>query len=212
MKAIGKGIYDQIGCQCDFKHIYQHEGEGGEGECQASSKLYIGITKLWEEVVCPKGLFNEWHQKECLLGECLLCGVETLEFCPCETNVNIVAFMQWQQYVMIVVGKDKVGNKSKRLKLEYMETIPNIFINYFKPKLVAFIEHNFFARWQDIQFKSLLATIPKDVVSIIDFAKNYGFKVQNEVQFMHWHTTHVSILVHITYRWSMPLGDDIIQD
>ncbi len=28
----------------------------------------------------------------------------------------------------------------------------------------------------------------------------------------HWHTTHVNILVHITYRWLMPLGDDTIQD
>jgi hypothetical protein len=31
---------------------------------------------------------------------------------------------------MIVVGKDKVGNESKCLKLEYMETILNIFIDY----------------------------------------------------------------------------------
>ncbi len=46
------------------------------------------------DVIYPKGLFDEWHCKECLLGECLLCGVETLEFCPCETNVNIVTLMQ----------------------------------------------------------------------------------------------------------------------
>jgi hypothetical protein len=48
---------------------------------------------------------------------------------------------------MIVVGKDKARNKNKCLKLEYMETIPNIFIDYFKPKLVTFIKHNFFAGW-----------------------------------------------------------------
>lgn len=42
--------------------------------------------------------------------------------------------------------------------------------------------HNVFARWQDIQFKSLLVTISKDdVVLVIDFVENYGFKVQNEV-------------------------------
>ncbi len=59
MKDIGKGIHDQINYQCDYDHICQHEGESGEGECQTLSKLYLGITKLWEEVVCPKGLFNE---------------------------------------------------------------------------------------------------------------------------------------------------------
>jgi hypothetical protein len=34
--------------------------------------------------------------------------------------------MQWRQYAMIVVGKDKARNESKCLKLEYMETIPNV--------------------------------------------------------------------------------------
>ncbi len=29
---------------------------------------------------------------------------------------------------MIVVGKDKAGSESKHLKLEYMETIPHIFL------------------------------------------------------------------------------------
>jgi hypothetical protein len=93
MKAIGKGIHDLISYQCDYEHVCQHEGEGGEGKRQASSKLYLGITKLWEDIVYPKGLFDEWHHKICFLRECLLCGFETLEFCPCETNVNIVVFM-----------------------------------------------------------------------------------------------------------------------
>jgi hypothetical protein len=144
MKVVGKGIHDQIGCQCDCNHICQHEGEGGEGECQTSSKLYPDITKFWEEVVCPKGLFDEWHCRKCCLGECLLCNVETLEFSPFETDVNIVVFMQWQRYVMIVVGKDKAMNESKCLKLEYMETMPSVFIEYLKLKLVAFIELTIF--------------------------------------------------------------------
>jgi hypothetical protein len=92
-----------------------------------------------------------------------------------------------------------------------METSPKVFLDYMKQKLIAFIKHNFFARWQDIQFKNFLLTIPKDiVVFVIDFAKSYGFKVLNEVQSMHWHSTQIIILVHITYRWLMPLGDDYL--
>jgi hypothetical protein len=41
MRAKGKGIHDQVGCQCNCEHVCQHEGEGGEGECQASSKSNI---------------------------------------------------------------------------------------------------------------------------------------------------------------------------
>ncbi len=45
---------------------------------------------------------------------------------------------------MIVVGKDKARNESKCLKLEYMETNPNVFIDYLKLKLVTFIELTMF--------------------------------------------------------------------
>ncbi len=43
-----------------------------------------------------------------------------------------------------MVGKDKARNENKCLKLEYMETIPNVFIDYLKFKLDAFIELTMF--------------------------------------------------------------------
>jgi hypothetical protein len=41
------------------------------------------------------------------------------------------------------------------------------------------------------------------VVSVVDFDKNYGFGVQNEIQSMHWHTYQMSILVHICFSWNL---------
>jgi hypothetical protein len=50
-------------------------------------------------------------------------------------------------------------------------------------------------------FRKLLATFPEGtVVSVIDFAKNYSFLIQNEIQSMHWYSDQVTILVHIVYR------------
>ncbi len=49
-----------------------------------------------------------------------------------------------------------------------MITTPSVYIDYLKPRLITFIEHNFFTRWQDVD-------------SVIDFIENYGFKVHNEV-------------------------------
>jgi hypothetical protein len=95
MQATSKGIHDQIGCQCECENVCQHEGEGREGECQASSKLYTSVTKLWEEVVCLKGQYDEWHHRECLLRDCSLCGVDSLKFCPCEEDVNVITTIQW---------------------------------------------------------------------------------------------------------------------
>ncbi|GAQ92554.1 hypothetical protein KFL_010490010 [Klebsormidium nitens] len=34
------------------------------------------------------------------------------------------------------------------------------------------------------------------IVSVIDFAENYSFQVQNEIQSMHWYSDQVTILVH----------------
>ena len=34
---------------------------------------------------------------------------------------------------------------------------------------------------------------------VVDLAKNYSFKEQNEIQSMHWYSSHVTIFVHITY-------------
>ena len=56
------------------------------------------------------------------------------------------------------------------------------------------------AKWEDDQFRTCLRTAPADtMVSVSDYAENYLFEVQNEVQSMHWHSYHISILVHITY-------------
>jgi len=58
-----------------------------------------------------------------------------------------------------------------------------------KPKLKTFVTHNFVARWQDKEFKQAIKSFPKDtVVSIVDFVENYKFKIQNEVQSMHWYS------------------------
>eukprot|EP00243_Klebsormidium_subtile_P009267 TRINITY_DN4598_c0_g1_i1.p1 TRINITY_DN4598_c0_g1~~TRINITY_DN4598_c0_g1_i1.p1 ORF type:complete len:433 (+),score=38.91 TRINITY_DN4598_c0_g1_i1:432-1730(+) len=38
------------------------------------------------------------------------------------------------------------------------------------------------------------------MVSVSDFAENYSFQLQNEIQSMHWYSDQVTIFVHITYR------------
>ncbi len=72
-----------------------------------------------------------------------------------------------------------------------------------KPQLGDFIVHNYVSQWQEKEFKNYLQYIPKDVVlSCIDFSDNYVFIVQNEIQYMHWLSFHITILVHIMYRWN----------
>jgi hypothetical protein len=52
--------------------------------CSIPSKVYKGITALWQDCVCVKPELEEWHKQECLLSECQNCGVEKLHLCPYE--------------------------------------------------------------------------------------------------------------------------------
>jgi hypothetical protein len=51
---------------------------------QSIVELFFGITHMWENIVCQKGEFMQWHKCECLLGECDKCGVNVLMLCPKE--------------------------------------------------------------------------------------------------------------------------------
>ncbi len=90
--------------------------------------------------------------------------------------------------------------EKKRLQLVYKCIIYSELIAYLKPKFQFFAHHNFVARWQDKMFKSFSENFPTNtLVSVVDFAKNYMFEIQNEVQSMHSHSYQVTILVHISW-------------
>jgi len=54
------------------------------------------------------------------------------------------------------------------------------------PKLKEFVLHNFIAQWQEKEYKCSLSMFKNnECLSLIDFAKNYFFKGQNEIQAEH---------------------------
>ena len=76
--------------------------------------------------------------------------------------------------------------------------------------LSKYVGHTFRQTWLARQFKAckedfLIGTI----ISMIDFAKNYYFQPQDEIQSMHWFNVQVTLLVHITYRHAQLLVDGI---
>jgi hypothetical protein len=87
----------------------------------------------------------------------------------------------------VVVNRNNVGQKKKMSRVEYKYTIHNELIAYLNPQLGDFIVHNHVSQWPKKEFKYYLQHIPQNIiVSCIDFSENYAFKVQNEIQDMHW--------------------------
>jgi hypothetical protein len=80
------------------------------------------------------------------------------------------------------------GNPRKAATFEYQETKPSDLFEYLKPKLQAFVLHNYIASWQDFEFRELFSSVPPNtLISCVNFSKNYTLKIQNEIQSMHWH-------------------------
>jgi hypothetical protein len=53
-----------------------------EDQCDVPSKFYKGIIDLLHAIVYPKGELIEWHNRDCLYGQCLNYGIQKLFLCP----------------------------------------------------------------------------------------------------------------------------------
>jgi hypothetical protein len=155
--------------------------------------------------VCSKNEFDEWHKWKCLFGNCSRFGVDVLPLCPKEVTGSNFVLVQWRRFALETT-MSKVSKALKKLTLVYKTTSSNEFVDYMKPKLQHFVRHNFVAMWENKHFKKCIKHfLANIVVSMVEFANNYSFEVQNEVQNMHWHTYQVSIIVHICFATTLHL-------
>ena len=74
-------------------------------------------------------------------------------------------------------------------------------MNLFRDQIYKYIKHSHSARGKDLQFKKSRDVFGKGaILSIVNFAENYTFTLQKEIQSEYCHSDKVSILVHIMYR------------
>ena len=61
--------------------------------------------------------------------------------------------------------------------------------------------HSHSSRWQALEFKHSREVFePGTILSVVEFAKNYAFAPQREIQSEYYHSDQVSIFVHVLYR------------
>ena len=185
-------------CQCPCQLCQPVPGVVG---CMAAHATFTGVTALCKTVCCPKDDNKEYHNLECIRGSCEICGVSKLKVCPQELSMSSDALVSWHRFEMVFVGRGDDDRDRHALRLEHKMTPPVDLVTALKASLEKILTHNFEAKWQDHQFKACIDNLlPDAIVSVIDFAKNYSFKWQNEVQSQHWFSFQVTILVHITFR------------
>ena len=57
------------------------------------------------------------------------------------------------------------------------------------------------SRWQYLEFKHSCEVFePDTILSVVEFAENYTFSPQKEIQSEYYHVDQVTISVHVLYR------------
>ncbi len=105
-----------------------------------------GVTKLWENCVCPKGDFEKCHKLDYFMGECVECGVGKLAICFNKCFAHGSWAMAWRCFEQKIVWMINERKPKKRIKEASKKTIVSTFLEYLQPKLQQFIKHNFVAR------------------------------------------------------------------
>ena len=165
-------------------------------ECKSSEQVITSMSYLLDSILCPRETDAIFHSHKCVMGLCQDCGPSRFRWCPNELSSEILISVK----LFESVNTNFEGKVCKRKDLVRKMLKPRDLVSLFVVSLGKFIKHNFIYSWQAHQFKNCISDFPNDVVvSVVDFAENYTFKQQNEIQSMHWCSVQVTIFVHITY-------------
>jgi hypothetical protein len=135
------------------------------------SKLNIELPDLLETIVCD--IANE----KCMLNFCQQCpGFELLRIMFNNDHIQYTEYVNFKQWV-----------STDRAALITMTKSYDEFFEYLSEQLIKLKTHHFIAKQQSSYLRakkeSLLET---ECIVLGDFAENYTFVVQDEIQSYHW--------------------------
>ena len=89
----------------------------------------------------------------------------------------------------------------KELNCEKIKYVWQIFSRNFESEIYRYTKHSHRARWKDLQFKHSHEIFPVGtILSVVDFAENYTFTAQKEIQSEYYHFDQVLIFFHVLYK------------
>jgi hypothetical protein len=77
------GLHSSSHCDCNCETIYQSI-YGSTNGCMGPNAMFLGLTTMWESIICPKDFHVVWHVQDCVFGDCEYCGVDNLPICLVE--------------------------------------------------------------------------------------------------------------------------------
>ena len=98
--------------------------------------------------------------------------------------------MKWKRYEYVdYTPVTDSTSTSRKINLVESDISLTDFMNLFRDQIYKYIKHSHSARWQDLQFKQSRDVFGKEtILSIADFAENYTFTPQKEIQSEYYHS------------------------
>lgn len=151
------------------------------------------IHKMMEKLVCDR------QSRNCMLPRCDECP-KTYEPLSLYLEDILEDFDDGEEIKFSQCISDG------RLKLQTM-LLPRIeFIDLMMEKIESLIPHSFITKAQNTYMKERKENLPFDeALVLMDFAENYNFVLQNEVQSYHW--SHLSCSVHPVVIYTRSEGE-----
>lgn len=176
-----RDLHALLSCECSYD-VYLVQME--RNNCKAHVKTFPRTTALWQDIVCPKPNNGEWHALTCVMGNCSKCDVSKLAICPME--LEMAMSVTWKCFENKIVGHKPKRKPRKKIVEVYKKSLLFKCFEFLQDKVPLFVKHNFVSRWQDANYKLAMENLGKgSILSHIDFAKNYTFEIQNDIQSMY---------------------------
>ncbi len=107
------GIHANCACRC-VDVCYPIDVQD-VGNCCANQITFARLVDLSSSIFCAKLVVDELHKQDCLMDDCSLCGINTLNIYPTKELLCISRMMQWQQYAKVVISQKDSGDDQKMM-------------------------------------------------------------------------------------------------
>ena len=101
------------------------------------------------------------------------------------SNVTV----DWRRYEYNNYSTSSSDAHSKRIDLREDKICVTYFLKKFESEIYNYTKHSHRERWQYLQFKHSREIFPTGtILSVVDFAENYTFVAQKEIQSEYYHS------------------------
>lgn len=153
----------------------------------AASCLTCSVHDVMEHCVCSIA------SEKCMMGQCKDCPgkqglVDYLNECDDLKDRDEISYQQW-------ISTDRTA-------LVTITETKDDFIENFSNQILKLTRHSFTSKAQSKYMNDLKMTMPplEDVIMQGDFAENYAYVVQDEIQSFHWENKQATVHPFVAYR------------